>query len=505
MSKFDRAIPPVETPGAHLVSKEDVGHGAASAARNDGYARRSKLRVAKSEYGSNMRKANNGEVSGEDDPDATEDDEDQTESDDDATQDDDPDVFAPFGTASFTRQDSNVFGLTNKSYDAATGQTGLQKVSNGLKRKRTASELSTTTILSTIERDDDEIEYPRKRISRRLSNEKGLLKYDARIIEIDEDIDVAAYSIAIEDSSEDEDAVYDGISQADDENDSDLEEMEEAMIIEEETARLTHSGATSIIDSPVNDGADSDFEVPSDIDLGFLNSEMDDIFEANESFFFQGLQSDPDTPRRKKSDASARRVRFQDEIDVAHTYRSSATASETDIDIFPDLLDNPFKSQDELPAAIRTHIDDDGDAEVTNGASSDGEGSCWDFGEEKASENFFSWHDEAESGSDGDNASNSDLSGYDCMLCLLCTFICIMLTQFAQRMVTQLTMTFLRQPQSEHPRLCSTAGPLQRSLLKSPHLSLSQGVGACVAVQSWARLLLMKKKLWPSSILTLSN
>jgi hypothetical protein len=461
MTKFDRAKSPVETLTAQAVSKEDVGHTAASAARNDGYARRSKLRVSKSEYGSGMRKANNGEVSGEEDSaedEAGGDDGEQTESDEDDTQDDEPETFAPSGTSPLTLVDSNLSGLTDISYDmAASDQAGLHEVGNSLKRKRTTSELSATTILSTVERDNEEAEYPRKRISRRLSNEHGLLRYDARVTEIDEDIDIAEYSKAIESSSEDEDAEYNGIGQLDDENDSDLEELEEAMIIEEETARLSHSGAVLTVNSLAGNDADSDLEIPSDVDLGFLNSEMDDIFDAGESFFFQGLQSDTDSPRRKKSDASARRVRFQDEIDIAHTYSSSTTSSETDIDIFPDLLDNPFKSQDELPAKLRNQIEDDeDDADVTHGASSDGEGSCWDFGEEKASENFFSWHDNAESDSDGD-ASSPDLSGYDCMRRFFCnSLLLVLLTNLAQLMVTLPTMICLHQARSGHPGLFST-------------------------------------------------
>jgi len=404
----------VETARAHLVSKEDVGHGTASASRNDGYARRSKLRVASSNAGGSMRKANNGEVEGEDE-DGTNEDEDQTEEDADATENED---YGMSGKSVLSRQDSNVSGQTDMSIDSpSTSRAGLRVAgSSSMKRKRTTSELSTGTILSTIEQDNDEDEvvYPRKRMDRRLSNENGLLRYDQRVVEVDEDIDVAEYSKAIESSSEDEAVVLDDDS-TDDEatnadealDDLDIEEEEEALILEEEELRdFTGTAASSVV------GADSDIELPSDLDLGFLNSEMDDVFDAGESFFFRGMHSDQETPRRKKSDASARRVRFQDEIDIAqaNTYSASTTSSETDIDIFPDLLDNPFKSQDELPANLRSQIEDEEDAEVGNGASSDGEGSVWDFGEEKASENFFAWHDEA--GSDSDD-SGSDLSGYD--------------------------------------------------------------------------------------------
>ncbi|KIV99774.1 uncharacterized protein PV09_08580 [Verruconis gallopava] len=413
MTRLDRITSPAESVGTHAVSNEDVGHGAAFAGRNDGFIRHSKLRIVKSERIAKPRKSNNGETSGsdgsaEDEADGDDDEADQNANDDEATEDDDAAVFAPSGTASLTRQDSNVSGMTDASCDTITsGQAGLTQLGGGLKRKRTSSELSVNTVLSTIERDDDEVEYPRKRVSRRLSNENGLLKYDSRIIDIDEDIDLAEYSKAIQSSSDDEDANYDGISQVDEEDESDVEKLEEAVIIQEETARMINATA----DSSVN-GADSDIELPSDIDLGLFHSEMDDVFDAGESFFYRGLNSDPETPRRKRSDASARRVRFQDEIDIAPHSSQSTTSSETDIDIFPDLLENPFKPRDELPAEVRSHIEEEDDADVANGFSSDGEGSCWDFGEDKASENFFSWHDEAESDSEDDD-SDSDLSGYD--------------------------------------------------------------------------------------------
>ena len=496
----------METARAHLVSKEDVGHGTASASRNDGYARRSKLRVASSNAGGSMRKANNGEVEGEDE-DGTNEDEDQTEEDADATENED---YGMSGKSVLSRQDSNVSGQTDMSIDSpSTSRAGLRVAgSSSMKRKRTTSELSTGTILSTIEQDNDEDEvvYPRKRMDRRLSNENGLLRYDQRVVEVDEDIDVAEYSKAIESSSEDEAVVLDDDS-TDDEatnadealDDLDIEEEEEALILEEEELRdFTGTAASSVV------GADSDIELPSDLDLGFLNSEMDDVFDAGESFFFRGMHSDQETPRRKKSDASARRVRFQDEIDIAqaNTYSASTTSSETDIDIFPDLLDNPFKSQDELPANLRSQIEDEEDAEVGNGASSDGEGSVWDFGEEKASENFFAWHDEA--GSDSDD-SGSDLSGYDCMHHQMYLPFLVMLTQITQLMVTLPMMTSLLQALSEHQNPFCTAARRPLSPPKSPHRSHFHGTADAVVAQSWAHSLLMRRRPWPLSIQTPSS
>ena len=500
----------LDTTRAQLLSNEDVGHGAASAARNDGYARRSKLRVAKNDVGRSVRKSNNGE-SEEDEDDAAEedansDDEDHTESDADATEDED---YGTSGKSILSRQDSNVSGQTDMSFETpSSSKAGLRVASSSLKRKRTTSELSSATILSTIEQDnEDEVEYPRKRISRRLSNENGLLRYDQRVIEVDEDIDVAEYSKAIESSSEDEAAVSDISSEAEDANadddldDVDVEEEEEALILEEEEARdINGTAASSIV------GADSDIELPDDLDLGFFNSEMGDVFDADNSFYFRGFHEDQETPRRKRSDASARRVRFQDEIDIAqsNTYSSSTASSETDIDIFPDLLDNPFKSRDELPPNLRSQIEDEDDADVGQGASSDGEGSVWDFGEEKASENFFSWHDEA--GSDSEQGSGSDLSGYDCRARMIHVFDLSLLTQFTQLMVTPLMMICLLQAPFAHPSLCYTAA-LHPPLLppKSPLPSPSRGTDVAARAPSWDRLLLTRKRQWHSSTRTPSN
>lgn len=507
MTKTGRALSPVETARAHLVSKEDVGHGSASAARNDGYARKSKLRVAKSDAGGSMRKSNTGEVEGEDDVgehDGSDEDEDKTDSDPDATDNED---YGMSGKSILSRQDSNVSGYTDMSFDSPyTSQAELRVASSPLKRKRTTSELSTGTILSTIEHEDeDEVEYPRKRMSRRLSNENGLLRYDQRIMEVDEDIDVAEYAKAIESSDEDEPAVLDdssadeGANADEDVDDVDIEDEEEALILEEEEARaINGTAASSVV------GADSDIDLPSDLDLGFLNSEMDDVFDAGESFFFRGLHSEPETPRRKKSDASARRVRFQDEIDIAqaNTYSSSTTSTETDIDIFPDLLDNPFKSQDELPANLRSQIENDEDADVAHGASSDGEGSVWDFGEEKASENFFSWHDEA--GSDSDD-SGSDLSGYDCMLHHMFTLTLVELTLMTQLMVILPMMTCHLQALSEHQSLSCTVARPPSSQPRLPRPSRFPETGEVDVVQSWALSLSMRRKRWLSLTQTPSN
>jgi hypothetical protein len=492
MTKLGQITSPVETARPHLVSKDDVGHGAASAARNDGYARRTKLRTAKSAGGSGRRKADTGEVSGDDDSAGEEEDQEQTDSDADITEDEDVEEYTTAGASLLSRQNSNASGLTDVS--SLNDQPGFQLASSSMKRKRTTSDLSATTVLSTIERDDvdddPEVEYPRKRMSRRLSNENGLLRYDQRIIEVDEDIDVAEYSKAIESSSEDELALPESSSEKEDDDDDDsgdlddsfVEEEEEALIIEEENARLGYGTAASSVV-----GAESDIEIPSDLDLGFFNSEMDNVFNAGESFFFHGLDSDQDdqgTPRRKRSDASARRVRFQDEIDIAQhkTYSSSTISSETDIDVFPDLLDNstPFRSQEDLPANLRSQIEDDEDGEVGHGASSDGEGSVWDFGEEKASENFFAWHDEAGSDSDDDNGSGSDLSGYDCMGCPTCTFIFVMLTFVFQLTVIPPMMTFHHPALLERHGLYCTAALHLLLPLNFPLLNHSLEVGAHV-------------------------
>lgn len=517
MKKFDQETSPRETTKSRLVNKQDVGHGGI---RNDGFAHPSKLRAAKKSVSVSVQAVGNNSDQDEDESGDDEDAGDAEESDEDATDNEDPRVFRTSGKSILSRQDSNVSGVSDISYDAQMPRpplAGLRMAassSSGTKRKRTTSELSTGTVLSTIEGDDDdtEVEYPRKRMSRRLSNENGLLNYDQRVVEVDEDIDLAEYSKAIEDSDEDEAAGSDSSSDtAEDHNnddddadldDFDVEEAEEAMILQEEEDRDFNGTAASSVA-----GAESDIELPDDLDLGFLNSEMDDIFDASESFFFRSLHSEePETSSRKKSDASARRVRFEDEVEIAthKTYSSSAGSSETDIDIFPDLLDNPFKSQDELPATLRSQMDDDEDADVGhNAASSDGEGSVWDFGEERASENFFSWHDEP--GSDSEEESGSDLSGYDCMRYLMYFLISVLLTHLSKLMATLLTKTCHHQTSSRNRVLSSTAAHPRPLLQRLRRPSPFQEASIVVAVRLWARSSLTQTRPWRSLILIRSN
>jgi hypothetical protein len=382
-----------EIPSTQAVSREDVGHEASSIAGHDGYARRIKSKSFRNKHDRTTRKTNNGQSTADgDSTDEDEADEDEegtnSDKDDDEGEADDPDKFAPPGVTSTAELDSPA--RTNNR------QAGLisQIHTPPLTKKRTLSELSAGTLVDTIENDDQHV-WPRKKIHRRLSSgNDGILKYDALLIAgLDDDFAMDDYEEAIK-SSDDEDE--DALDQVDETLDSDVEKIEELMIIQEEMA--------------LAEEVDDD-ELLSVTDLRFLDPEADGFF------FDQAIESDDDDDHlghitastrfvkaRKQSDGSVRRVRFEDEVAAAPS--SSDSSSDTDLDVFPDLLD-----QEELPPLLRRDIEREVDLDNGNLTASDGDGSVWDFGEDEASKNFFSWHDvHTESDTDG---SSSDLE-YDC-------------------------------------------------------------------------------------------
>src|ERR1700761_2034254 len=264
MAKVLSITAPIEVVRAQSVSKEDVGHTSASTTRNDGYARRSKLKTPKTKNDSITRKTNHGEISGDgdttEDDDTNGDEEDSSdEKDGDDAEDDDPEVFAPSGGAregkpNHSRLDSIMGGINMKTANipsTVSRQTGptfdIDSTASVLnrKRKRTLSEISGCTVLSTTEHDGDQGGYPRKRVSRRLSNTTdGLLRYDglqSSDTEGENEFAMDEYEEAIKSSEDDEDEdeeVYTALDQADESQETDVEKLEEMMIIQEETAKL---------------------------------------------------------------------------------------------------------------------------------------------------------------------------------------------------------------------------------------------------------------------------
>lgn len=440
MGKSRSVTPPIH--GAR-VSQEDVGHTSSSSSTHGGYTRNNEPHAGKTIIGRSVRKTNHGQVSGEGDTteedESNGDDEASSDEDDNEADDEEPGSIAPSDGAQQGNQneedlDSNTagsvspIGTANRQAGQFLDISALTAASNG-KRKRTLSEMTTNTVLSTTELDIDGNTYPRKRVDRRLSNNPdGLLKYEGlptTVIdnEDEDEIDMKDYEQAIQSSDEEDEATL--LDQLDDSQDTDVEQLEEMMIIQEESARLAAGKPddTSSVGGRTNDPLDSDDELP--FDLGsFWSSEYGDTYEYADTFLNYNAVVDEDenidlfTPRpnkRTQSDVSARRVRFDLEVQVAQSSRESS--AETDLNVFPDLMDgDTFAAQDNLPTLLRDGIENDIDFELGNASASDTDGSCWDFGEEEASANLFAWHDVDESESDGGDSSGAGLDGYDCTM-----------------------------------------------------------------------------------------
>ncbi|TLD37472.1 hypothetical protein E2P81_ATG04284 [Venturia nashicola] len=436
MGKSRSVTPPVH--GAR-VSQEDVGHTSSSPSTHDGYPRKNKPHTGKTILERSLRKSSHGQVSGEGDTteedESNGDDEASGDEDDNEADDEEPGSVAPSDGAQQGTQDeedleSNTAGSVSP-IEPVSRQAGqsfdighLTAASNG-ERKRTMSEMTANTVLSTTELDTDGNIYPRKRVDRRLSNNPdGLLKYESLPVTVtdndDDEIDMDDYEQAIESSDEEDEGTL--LDQLDDSQDTDVEQLEEMMIIQEESARLAAGKPddTSSLGGRTNDPLDSDDELP--FDLGsFWTSEYGDTYGYADTFLDCNALIDDDedidlfTPRpnkRTQSEVSARRVRFDLEVQVAQSSRESS--AETDLNVFPDLMDGEtFAAQDNLPTLLRDGIENDIDFELGNASASDTDGSCWDFGEEEASANLFAWHDVDESESDGGDSSEAGLGGYD--------------------------------------------------------------------------------------------
>ncbi|QDS75592.1 hypothetical protein FKW77_006280 [Venturia effusa] len=438
MGKLRTVTPPVH--GAR-VTQEDVGHtSSSSSTHTHGYTRKNKTHAGKALHGSSVRKTESGHISGNSD--STEEDESNgddeassDEIDDNEADDEEPGNLAPSDGAQQGNQDDedldsdsagsdSPIGTANHQAGQSIGIGALTAASNG-KRKRTTSELTTNTVLSTTELDSNGITYPRKRVERRLSNNSdGLLKYGGLSAIVtdneDDEIDMSDYEQAIQSSDEEDEVTL--LDQLDDSQDTDVEQLEEMMIIQEESARLAAGKPddTSSVDGRTNDPLDSDDETHLDLS-SFWSSGYGDSndYDGNLLNFAAVIDDEEDidlfTPRptkRTQSDVSARRVRFDETVQVAQSSRESST--ETDLNVFPDLMDgDTFAAQDNLPTSLRDGIENDIDFELGNASASDTDGSCWDFGEEEASANLFAWHDVDESESDGSESSEAGLDGYD--------------------------------------------------------------------------------------------
>lgn len=193
-------------------------------------------------------------------------------------------------------------------------------------------------------------------------------------------------------SDEDDYAAVDFISDAEGE-DPDVEKLEEIQIIDEEGSHAKRNKSFSSVRSGFTDLAQGLLLS----DMPFYDLEADD----DETAFALGLPLTPDNEpqHRKRSDSSARRVRFQDQ-------RSSSGASnsgDSDLrsDLFPDLY------------VERTSLRYMENGDVAGSAANSGsgsEGSYWDLKGGDLAQDKVDGQDVPGDGNDPDNSS----SDYKC-------------------------------------------------------------------------------------------
>ena len=268
-------------------------------------------------------------------------------------------------------------------------------------KKRTFSNLSSTSVLFG----DDAIEqesFPRRKMARKLSNAASmpLLTYqesgDAQV----------TYENAIE--SDDED--YSGVNLVpDDDDDMDMmERMEESFILQEEQQATTllneyRDARRLSLESCLSDNI---FDVTAPLDDTYMSSLPD--FGFSQFFEPEALPASPaPIAKRKFSDGSAKRVRFDDDVQVSDS--SSSESSELDSSVFPDL----FLDQDKIPPSLHQLLDMENDDDNGDMASQTSEGSFWDF---EQNESRITQIDHS------DDESSGESSGYECMVVLYICF-----------------------------------------------------------------------------------
>ncbi|OAL49558.1 hypothetical protein IQ07DRAFT_600568 [Pyrenochaeta sp. DS3sAY3a] len=274
------------------------------------------------------------------------------------------------------------------------GKTPVNQLQTNIK-KRTFSNLSSTSVLFGDDSTDQD-SFPRRKMARKLSNmaSKPLLRYQAS----DNDTHVEHYENVIE-SDDDED--YSGVNLIPDDDDDDLDMQEESFILQEEQQATTllnefRDARRHSLDSCASDDI---FGVTVPLDEAFMSSLPD--FGFAQFFEPDALPSSPDpAAKRKYSDSSTKRVRFDDEVQVSDD--SSSESSELDSSVFPDL----FLEQDKLPPVLHQLLEmenDDDDGDMDSPVS---DASFWDFGQDES--RITQAHDSDETDDD-----SSDGSGYD--------------------------------------------------------------------------------------------
>jgi hypothetical protein len=330
---------------------------------------------------------------------------------------DEPEVAAPFrgfgkGKGRGKRPAIRVEPVDNDSHEEDDEVTSLgmgpstskhpvsQLMMNN--KKRTFSNLSSTSVLFGDDSTDQE--FPRRKMARKLSNvvAKPLLTYK----EDEEDL----HENAIESDDEDYSALH---LIPEDESDVELmEQQEESFILQEEQQATTllneyRDARRLSLESCFSDNI---FDVTAPLDGAYLSNFQDNLGFA-QFFEPEALPASPDPAvKRKYSDSSTKRVRFDDEVQVSDS--ESSESSELDSSVFPDL----FLEQDKLPPILHQLLEIDNDEDDGDFASPQSDASFWDYNQDEGRIT------QAENSDDADNDS-AESSGYDCMITPYTEFI----------------------------------------------------------------------------------
>lgn len=272
-------------------------------------------------------------------------------------------------------------------------------------KKRTFSNLSSTSVLFGDDTIDQEV-FPRRKMARKLSNAgpKPLLTYKEN----------DAHEHAID--SDDED--YSGVNLIPDDDEFDVETMEQQE--ENFIAQEQEHQATALLNQ-FRDARRLSLESSASDDIFGVNAPLSESYMAGltdfgfaQFFEPEALPASPDpATKRKYSDSSTKRVRFDDEVQVSED--SESESSELDSSVFPDL----FLDQDKLPPILTQLLEAENDDENGDVGSPMSDASFWDFN-----------HDEARitQADDSDDESSAGSSGYESMI-----LTCIRLTPITNK------------------------------------------------------------------------
>jgi hypothetical protein len=295
-------------------------------------------------------------------------------------------------------------------------------------KKRTFSNVSDTSLL--FGEDATPRTFPRPKVARTLSQsgDTGLLTYKAAndeaagnfenaIDSSDDERDVDEPNLKSTDDDED----YSALNQISD-DDSDIEKVEqeeESFIINDELDFTTNMFADSMFPTPLSDARrlslDSYASGPTFDLFTELPGETYDplafgmFFENRERSPISSTTVDPlphdQKAKRKMSDTSTKKVRFDDEV---HVSEDTDTDSSELYDI-PDL----FMSQDKLPASLTQLMELDRESDADDLTSISSERSFWE-----QSERHNDMHNEPYTFQthDYDESSEAGSSGYESML-----------------------------------------------------------------------------------------